>query len=125
MAIEFDIIKYLSGLLGGFVFDRATLEAIAWEREVTDVTSFDELDDKTKDLLKADLARAAYYSPNVWASSSQSHGSYSRSIGSQTLYEGDRERLYNIFSTIYKKYEDKALEVIESEDCNLQWLDCL
>lgn len=123
MAIEFDIIKYLSGLLGGFVFDRATLEAIAWEREVTDVTSFDELDDKTKDLLKADLARAAYYSPNVWASSSQSHGSYSRSIGSQTLYEGDRERLYNIFSTIYKKYEDKALEEITNTDSTVQWVN--
>ena len=123
MAIEFDIIKYLSGLLGGFVFDRATLEAIAWEREVTDVTSFDELDDKTKDLLKADLARAAYYSPNVWASSSQSHGSYSRSIGSQTLYEGDRERLYNIFSTIYKRYEDKALEEITDTDNTVQWVN--
>jgi hypothetical protein len=123
MAIEFDIIKYLSGLLGGFVFDRATLEAIAWEREVTDVTSFDELDDKTKDLLKADLARAAYYSPNVWASSSQSHGSYSRSIGSQTLYEGDRERLYNIFSTIYKRYEDKALEEITDTDSTVQWVN--
>lgn len=123
MAIEFDIIKYLSGLLGGFVFDRATLEAIAWEREVTDVTSFDELDDKTKDLLKADLARAAYYSPNVWASSFQSHGSYSRSIGSQTLYEGDRERLYNIFSTIYKKYEDKALEEITDTDNTVQWVN--
>lgn len=123
MAIEFDIIKYLSGLLGGFVFDRATLEAIAWEREVTDVTSFDELDDKTKDLLKADLARAAYYSPNVWASSSQSHGSYSRSIGSQTLYEGNRERLYNIFSTIYKKYEDKALEEITDTDSTVQWVN--
>ena len=123
MAIEFDIIKYLSGLLGGFVFDRATLEAIAWEREVVDVTSFDELDDKTKDLLKADLARAAYYSPNVWASSSQSHGSYTRSIGSQTLYEGDRERLYNIFSTIYKKYEDKALEEITDIDSTVQFID--
>lgn len=123
MAIEFDIIKYLSGLLGGFVFDRATLEAIAWEREVVDVTSFDELDDKTKELLKADLARAAYYSPNVWASSSQSHGSYTRSIGSQTLYEGDRERLYNIFSTIYKKYEDKALEEITDTDSTVQFID--
>jgi hypothetical protein len=123
MAIEFDIIKYLSGLLGGFVFDRATLEAIAWEREVTDVTSFDELDDKTKDLLKADLARAAYYSPNVWASSSQSHGSYTKSIGSQTLYEGNRERLYNIFSTIYKKYEDKALEEITNTDSTVQWVN--
>lgn len=125
MAIEFDIIKYLSGLLGGFVFDRATLEAIAWEREVTDVTSFDELDTKTKDLLRADLARAAYNSPNVWASSSQSHGSYTKTTGSQTLYSEDRERLYNIFYNIYKKYDDEKLIEIEKEDCNLQWIDCL
>lgn len=125
MAIEFDIIRYLSGLLGGFVFDKATLEGIALERGVDNVTSFDELDDKTKELLRADLARAAYYSPNVWASSSQSHGSYTKSIGSQTLYEGNRERLYNIFSSIYKKYEDKALEEIEDQDSSVQWIDCL
>ena len=125
MAIEFDIIKYLSGLLGGYVFDRATLEAIAWEREVTDVTSFDELDAKTKELLRADLARVAYYSPNVWASSSQSHGSYTKSIGSQTVYASEKQKLYNIFSAIYQKYEDEALKEIESEDCNLQWIDCL
>ena len=123
MAIEFDIIKYLSGLLGGYIFDRATLEGIAWEREVSDVTSFDELDDKTKDLLRADLARAAYYSPNVWASSSQTHGSYTKSIGSQTVYAAEKQKLYNIFSAIYKKYDDKALEEIESEDCNLQWIE--
>lgn len=123
MAIEFDIIKYLSGLLGGFVFDRATLEAIAWEREVTDVTSFDELDEKTKELLRADLARAAYYSPNVWASSSQSHGGYTKSIGSQTLYNGDRQRLYNIFYNIYKKYEDAALEEITDTDSTVQWVN--
>lgn len=125
MAIEFDIIKYLSGLLGGYVFDRATLEVIALEREVTDITSFDELDTKTKELLRADLARAAYYSPNVWASSSQSHGSYTKSIGSQTVYAAEKQKLYNIFSSIYSKYEDEALKEIESEDCNLQWIDCL
>ena len=125
MAIEFDIIKYLSGLLGGFVFDRATLEGIAWERGVADVVSFEELDTKTKDLLRADLARAAYYSPNVWASSSHSHGSYTKTTGSQTLYSEDRERLYNIFSNIYKKYEDEKLQEIEKDDCNLQWIDCL
>lgn len=123
MAIEFDIIKYLSGLLGGFVFDRATLEGIALERGVSGVTDFNELDTQTKELLRADLARAAYYSPNVWASSSQSHGSYSKTVGAQTLYEGDRERLYNIFSTIYKKYDDEKLQEITNEDSNLQWLD--
>lgn len=123
MAIEFDIIKYLSGMLGGYVFDRATLEAIAFERGVANVTAFDELDTKTKELLRADLARAAYYSPNVWASSSQSHGSYTKSIGSQTVYASEKQKLYNIFSSIYQKYDDEALKEIESEDCNLQWIE--
>ena len=123
MAIEFDIIKYLSGVLGGYVFDRATLESIAFERGVTNVTAFDELDTKTKELLRADLARAAYYSPNVWASSSQSHGSYTKSIGSQTVYASEKQKLYNIFSAIYQKYDDEALKEIESEDCNLQWIE--
>ena len=122
MAIEFDIIKYLSGLLGGFVFDRATLEGIAWEREVTDVTSFDELDTQTKELLKADLAYAAYFSPNTWASSTQSHGSYTKTIGSQTVYEATRERLYNLFMDIYTKYDDEKLESVKDQSGSLQWL---
>lgn len=122
MAIEFDIIKYLSGLLGGFVFDRATLEGIAWEREVTDVTSFDELDTQTKELLKADLAYAAYFSPNTWASSTQSHGSYTKTIGSQTVYEATRERLYNLFMDIYTKYDDERLESVKDQSGSLQWL---
>ena len=123
MAIEFDIIKYLSGLLGGFVFDRATLEGIAWEREITDVTSFDELDTKTKELLKADLAYAAYYSPNTWASSTQTHGSYTKTVGAQSVYEENRERLYSLFMGIYEKYNDEKLEVLKGQSGSLQWID--
>lgn len=123
MAIEFDIINYLSGLLGGFIFDRATLEGIAWEREVTDVTSFDELDTQTKELLKADLAYAAYFSPNIWASSTQSHGSYTKTVGAQTLYEGNRERLYNLFMGIYTKYNDEKLEALKDQSGSLQWIE--
>lgn len=122
MAQEFDIIKYISGLLAGFVFDKATLERIALDRGVMGVTSFEELDAKTKELLKADLAYSAYYSPSVWASSTQSHGSYSKSRGSQTVANNDKERLYNIFSSVYKKYDDPVLEQVEAEESNLQWM---
>lgn len=122
MAQEFDIIKYISGLLAGFVFDKATLERIALDRGVMGVTSYEELDAKTKELLKADLAYSAYYSPTVWASSSQSHGSYSKSRGSQTVADNDKERLYNIFSSVYKKYDDPVLEQVEAEESNLQWM---
>lgn len=119
---EFDIIEYLSGLTG-FVFDKAVLKRIAHDRDVFDVTDYEELDTKKKDLLKADLLFTAYFSPNVWASSTQSHGSYTKTIGSQTLYTADKERLYNTFYHIYSKYEDDKLEEIKTNEATLQWLD--
>lgn len=119
---EFNIIEYLSGLTG-FVFDKAVLQRIALERGVNEVTDFEELDTKTKDLLRADLLYTAYFAPNVWASSSNSHGSYTKSIGSQTLYAKEKERLYNMFYHIYKKYNDDKLEEIKNNEATLQWLD--
>lgn len=119
---EFNIIEYLSGLTG-LVFDKTVLQRIALERGVDDVTDIEELDNKTKDLLRADLLYTAYYSPSVWASSSNSHGSYTKSIGGQTLSAKDKERLYNIFYYIYKKYEDDKLDELTNNEATLQWLD--
>ena len=119
---DFDIIEYLSGLTQ-FVFDKAVLKRIAYDRDVNDVSDYEELDDKKKELLRADLLFTAYYSPSVWASSSQSHGSYTKTIGQQTIYASEKERLYNIFSNIYKKYDDPKLEEIQNSDTTLQWLD--
>lgn len=119
---NFDIIEYLSGLTG-YVFDKAVLKRIALDRNVHEVKDYSELDKATRDLLFADLLYVAYISPNVWASSTQSHGSYTKSIGSQTTYTEDKERLYNQIVSIYKKYNDEKLEEIENSDSNLQWLD--
>lgn len=119
---NFDIIEYLSGLTG-YVFDKAVLKRIALDRNVHEVDDYSELDKATRDLLFADLLYAAYLSPNVWASSTQSHGSYTKTIGSQTTYTEDKERLYNQIVNIYKKYDDERLEEIENSDSNLQWLD--
>ena len=85
--------------------------------------SYGELTIQDKDLLKADLLLVAYLSPNVWASSTHAHGSYSQTIGSQTIYIEEKERIYNQFINIYKKYDDEKLEEIEGSDSNLQWLD--
>lgn len=118
----FDIIEYLSGITM-FTFDKAVLNRIALDRNVKDVTDYAALDERTKDLLRADLLYAAYLSPNVWASSTHSHGSYTKTIGSQTIYSEDKERLYNTFVNIYKKYEDPKLEEVEALDsASLQWL---
>lgn len=120
MADKFDIIEYLSGLTG-FVFDKAVLKRIALDRGVYGVERYEELGEQDKELLRADLLYAAYLSPNVWASSTQSHGSYTETIGSQTTYAEQKERLYNAFIAVYKKYDDEKLEEIESSG-NLQWL---
>lgn len=118
----FDIIEYLSGLTQ-FVFDKAVLKRIAYDRDVIEVTDYEELDAKTRDLLRADLLYTAYISPNVWASSTQSHGSYTKTIGSQTIYAEEKERLYNSFVSTYRKYSDDKLEEIEGNEATLQWLD--
>lgn len=122
MADKFDIIEYLSGLTG-FVFDKAVLKRIALDRGVYGMQCFNELTQKDKDLLRADLLLVAYLSPNVWASSTHAHGSFSHTIGSQTIHTADKERLYNQFINIYTKYNDEKLSEIKDLDSNLQWLD--
>lgn len=118
---KFDILEYLSGLTS-FVFDKAVLKRIALDRGVMSVTSYSELDDKTKDLLRADLLLAAYLSPNVWASYTHSHGSYSQTTGSQTIYIEEKERIYNMLRNIYSKYDDAKLEEI-GEEYTMDFLD--
>lgn len=118
---KFDILEYLSGLTS-FVFDKAVLKRIALDRGILSVTSYSELDDKTKDLLRADLLLAAYLSPNVWASYTHSHGSYSQTTGSQTIYIEEKERIYNMLRNIYSKYDDAKLEEI-GEEYTMDFLD--
>lgn len=122
MTDNFNIIEYLSGLTG-FTFDKAVLQRIAFDRGVESVNSYALLDEQAKDLLRADLLYTAYLSPNVWASASHSHGSFSKTIGSQTLYTEDRERIYNVFMGIYRKYDDVKLSEIDGDNATLQWID--
>lgn len=121
MAIKFDILDFLSGLTG-YVFDKSVLTRIAWEREVTDITSFDELDAKTIDLLRADLLYTAYLSPNTIAAHTNSHGSFSQTFGSQTITNAEKDRMYQTFMAIYGKYNDDKLEEITNIEGTLQWL---
>lgn len=108
-AIEFDILQYMSGLTG-FTFDKAVLVRIALDRGVDEVTEYDELSEQDKDLLTADLLLAAYLSPTIWASFTQSHGSYKKGIGSQSMY--NKEEILDYLRGIYEKYEDPMLDKV-------------
>lgn len=123
MTDKFDILEYLSGLTG-FVFDKAVLKRIALDRDVFYVSDYSELSTKDKDLCKADLLYTVLSSPNTWASSTQAHGSFSKTIGNQQVSDANKESIRNQIIGIYKKYDDAMLSEMEDSDGFLQWLDC-
>lgn len=106
-AIEFDILQYMSGLTG-FTFDKAVLTRIALDRGVAEVTNYAELTKRDRDLITADLLLTAYLSPTTWASFDQSHGSYKKGIGAQSMY--NKEEILDWLYNIYKQYDDEMLE---------------
>lgn len=110
--IEFDILQYMSGLTG-FTFDKAVLTRIALDRGVASVTNYEDLDKRDKDLITADLLLTAYLSPTVWASFDQSHGSYKKGVGSQTMY--NKEQIYEYLLGVYRKYDDEKLEELKDD----------
>lgn len=117
---QFDIIEYISSLTG-FVVDKSVCKRIAIKRGVYNVTSYSELEQKDEDLLLADLLYTIYLSPNSSASSTQQHGSYTKTVGSQTI--NGMDRIYNTMLGIYKKYDDDMLGVVEELNGYTQWLD--
>lgn len=119
MNTTINIIEYMSGLTG-FVFDKSVLRRIAFDRGVLNVEDCNVLTKQQKDLLLADLLYVAYCSPNVMASYSTSHGSFSKSIGSQTI---DKDRVYQMFMDIYRRYDDEKIQQIEGMSGNMVWLD--
>lgn len=117
---QFDIIRYISSLTG-FAIDRAVCERIAMERGVEDATSIKEISQKDNDLLLADLLFTVYVSPNSSASMTKQHGSFTQTVGSQTI--NDKKEIYKTMIALYRKWNDDKLEAVEAMGGGLQWLD--
>lgn len=118
MISQFSVIEYMSSLTG-FVFDKPVLERIALERGVDEVTSLEELTQRDRDLLLADLLFIIYTSPTQSSSISKKHGSFSLTIGSQ--YISDKKNIYELMNKLYSKWGDEKLDNLD--DQGLQWLD--
>lgn len=116
---QMTVIDYISTLTG-FVLDNAVCKRIAMDRGVLGITDVSQLDDRTKDLLKADVLFYVYSSPNSTASISKKHGTYSQTVGSQTVT--DKRGIYNLMCALYRKWNDDKLEAVEAMDGGLQWL---
>ena len=116
----FDIIEYLSGMTA-FVFDKPVLKRIALERDLDGVTYYSDLTQQQKDLCYADMLFVVYTSPNTTASYSASHGTFKKTVGSQTI--NDKQGIYNIMVSIYGKYSDEKLSVVQEMQSNLEWIN--
>lgn len=115
----FGIIDYIGGLTG-FVLDKSVLVRIAIDRQVYEKRP-QELTQKDKDLITADILHVIYMSPNTMASRTSQHGSYTRTIGSQTLQ--DRTAIYEMMKRLYRKWDDSKADEIEAASGGLQWLE--
>ena len=82
---------------------------------------YEQLDEKTKELLYADLLFTAVTAPSSTASHTNQHGAYTKTYGSQSIR--DRENLYDTISHIYKKYGDKKLDAISDTIGSLTWME--
>ena len=115
MAQGFNIIEYMSGLTG-FVLDEAIYKRIAEERGVKDVVVYEELTQRDRDLILADILYTVYLSGYEIPSFQHQHGQFSTSIGKQTIK--DRDSLLALARRLYKKWEDDT--VLPTSD--LSWM---
>lgn len=118
--MQFDIITYMSTLTG-FTFEKSVLERIAMERGVSGVTDYNQLEQKEKDLMLADMLLVIYTSPYQTSSLTKQHGAFTQTIGSQIIT--DKRGIYNHMTALYRKWNDAKLETVNEMDGGLQWIN--
>ena len=122
-ASTFDILEYLSGMTN-FVFDKAVLKRIALECEVAEVEAYADLTEEDKDRCKIALLETIVYGPYQTASSTNQHGTYTLTVGAQTITSAALESIKSELRRLYKKYgEDDKLEALDGMDGEIKWVD--
>lgn len=120
---KFDILNYISGLTT-FVFDKAVLERVALECGVIEVDSFADLTEESKDKCKAMLLETIVFGPHQTASSTNQHGSYTQTLGAQTITSAALENIKTELRRIYNKYnEEDKLDSLSATDGELKWIN--
>ncbi len=122
-ASTFDILEYLSGMTN-FVFDKAVLKRIALECEVADKEAYADLTDEDKDKCKIALLETIVYGPYQTASSSNQHGTYTLTVGAQTITSAALESIKSELRRLYKKYSDEdKIDALDSTGGEMKWID--
>ena len=119
---KFNILSYLSGMTT-FVFDKAVLERVAIKCGVAEIDSFADLTEEVEDKCKAMLLETIVYGPYQTASSTSQHGSYTLTVGAQTITSQALETIKTELRRLYKKYsEDAKLEALNASGGEIKWV---
>lgn len=121
-ASTFDVLDYLSGITN-FVFDKSVLNRIALECGIIDATSYVDITEEQRDQCKIKLLETIVFGPYQTASSTNQHGSYTLTVGAQTITSASLESIKSELRRLYKKYNDnEKLETLNDTDGEMKWI---
>lgn len=124
MAVQkFDILDYLSGLTN-FVFDKSVLKRVALECGVSEVEAYAELTEEHRARCKAALLETIVFGVYQTASSTTQHGSYTLTVGSQTITQKSLASIKSELKRLYEKLgEEDKLDALNGSDGDVRWIN--
>ena len=97
---------YIFGCVN-FAIPQEAVDYILGEREISAETSYENLEKKDKELLKADLYVWICMGPSKVNSTSDSDNGWSHSEGGYALSDEDKDRMLAYAKAIYEKYDEE------------------
>lgn len=121
--LSFDILDYLSGLTN-FVFDKSVLKRVAIDCGVIEVTSYADLTQEQRDRCKVELLETIVFGVYQTASTTNQHGSYTLTVGAQTVTSKALESIKSELRRLYTKYGDEEkLNTLNDSDGCVKWIE--
>lgn len=121
--LTFDILDYLSGLTN-FVFDKSVLKRVAIDCGVIEVTSYADLTQEQRDRCKIELLETIVFGVYQTASTTNQHGSYTLTVGAQTVTSKALESIKSELRRLYTKYgDDEKLNTLNDSDGCVKWIE--
>lgn len=121
--LTFDILDYLSGLTN-FVFDKSVLKRVAIDCGVIEATSYADLTQEQRDSCKIELLETIVFGVYQTASTTNQHGSYTLTVGAQTVTSKALESIKSELRRLYTKYgDDEKLNTLNDSDGCVKWIE--
>lgn len=117
MEERFNVINHLSGLTN-FVFDKEVLIRIARDNEIYDIEDYYEISKETWLKCEYDLLMTIVKGPWSTASQTNTHGSFTKVVGQQTITAAVMETIMKRLRWLKKRLDldDDELEDLGSEN---------